>query len=147
MCQMYWNDDLILRLNDPPKDYHSWGMQGKLFKVQGAKGSNTLQVVFERRAPSGLGWKSVGSARPATGKELQNDKLATALSTVKFAEWKLFNQKQWNGFGIKDLRADNFIKSGASYFKPIGKSAKVQIELAIDKVEDSFAACEDQVHN
>ena len=144
---MYWNDDIRLHAFKPPKRGDPLGVQGEVFQVTGSKGDNTLQVVFERRAPSGLEWKSVGSTRPATGKELQNDKLATALSTVKFAEWKLFNQKQWNGFGIKDLRADNFIKSGASYFKPIGKSAKVQIELAIDKVEDSFAACEDQVHN
>mmetsp|Transcript_23536 Transcript_23536/g.63063 ORF Transcript_23536/g.63063 Transcript_23536/m.63063 type:complete len:1092 (-) Transcript_23536:242-3517(-) len=65
-------------------------------------------------APSGLNWISSGSTRPDEGRELTNARLSEAL-----ASGTKFTQDQWDEFGIADVRADDFICSGALYFKPL----------------------------
>ena len=74
--------------------------------------------------PLGLSWKDVGSEPPKTGKgkELVNEKLATALaaSTGGLVE---FSVREFSQFGtdMKDgLTRDDFIKCGSTYFMPQG---------------------------
>jgi hypothetical protein len=64
-------------------------------------------------AASGLKWKDVGSEEPIRGRELINEKLASQLRHN--AE---FTQKEWDSFGIEDLRTHHFIKSDVRYFQP-----------------------------
>ena len=61
----------------------------------------------------GLKWRNVGTERPRQGQELTNEKLSTALQHK--AE---FGKGEWDEFGIKGLRIDNYIKSGASFLQP-----------------------------
>ena len=161
---MFWNDDRVLRFDRPPGGAaHAVLGKGVLINLIGVEGSNILQVVLVRSAsglrPSGLRWASVGSTRPATGKELTNDKLANALSTVRFHQRfhqdrharrgyhsHRFTEKEWNGFSIKDLHVSNFIKSGGTYFKPISSNIDSRIELSVNEIEDTFTICEDRVH-
>jgi len=62
---------------------------------------------------SGLQWKMLDT-QPTEGRELINSKLALAL-TIK----QEFTQNEWNALNITCLRKDDFIKSNASYFKPV----------------------------
>ena len=51
----------------------------------------------------GLKWKYVGDDEPA-GRELTNTQLVNALRNKT-----TFTQVQWDSFGIKDLRSDDFV--------------------------------------
>ena len=66
---------------------------------------------------TGLKWRAEGTSKPAKGQgsnELSNEELSQALqSKVEFT------QAEWDGFGIKGLLAEHFIKSGDEYFKPV----------------------------
>ncbi len=67
-----------------------------------------------RQSPSGLKWrKTENTARPPNGRELICDKLASALRSNTS-----FTDEEWTSFEIKDLRYDDWIKSGDSYFRP-----------------------------
>ena len=64
--------------------------------------------------PLGLKWRRVGPTKPSTGQNLTNDELSQALQSNA-----TFTQEEWATFGITDLRVDDCIKSGDSYFRPI----------------------------
>ena len=83
----------------------------------------------------GLQWKGAGSTKPSDGKELTNDQLASDLQSKTE-----FTRQEWDAFGIKDLRIDNLIKSGASYFQPIaggllqpGSTMEAKLRTAVEK--------------
>ena len=61
----------------------------------------------------GSQWEEIGVANP-TGRELSNPKLATALMSKT-----QFTADEWRDFGIYDLGKDDFIQSGAWYYKPV----------------------------
>ena len=67
----------------------------------------TPQEYLAKRA--GLKWKRYAT-RPTEGVQLKNDKLE---SKLKAAEWKTeyleFTPKEWEDFGIKNLREDCYI--------------------------------------
>jgi len=62
-----------------------------------------------------LGWKWVnaGPAQPAHGRELTNSQLKASLESKME-----FTRQEWEAFEIKDLRYNDYIKSGASFFQP-----------------------------
>jgi hypothetical protein len=64
-------------------------------------------------SPPGLKWVRAGMSRPSEGRELCCEKLARALERKTE-----FTVKEWNAFGIVDLRHDDFISSADSYFRP-----------------------------
>eukprot|EP00966_Prymnesium_polylepis_P029733 690676-Prymnesium_polylepis.1 len=73
---------------------------------------------------SGLKWRSMPH-RPAKGRELTSKKLRDALART--AE---FTEREWEAFGITDLRTDHFITSGSSYFQPSGGQGPFHYVLA-----------------
>lgn len=68
----------------------------------------------QTQVPSGLQWEDVGDTKPLSGRELDNMDLVLAL----FDKTEFLKQ-EWDAFGIKDLRFDDFVKRGAHYFKPV----------------------------
>lgn len=72
------------------------------------------------RAASGLRWVALGYFRPSKGNELVSAQLSEALS--KKTE---FTSKELKQFGVKDVRTDHFVKSGSTYFIPVGAVAMV----------------------
>ncbi len=81
----------------------------------------------------GLKWIKVGTTPPPEGRELVNDGLATALKTTSG-----LTEEEFGNWGICDLRGDDFIKLGDSYFKPAVCNCKHCIRanhfLQLDKV-------------
>jgi len=63
----------------------------------------------------GLKWTNIGNTRPDQGRELEHSLLADAL--LRQADLVL-TQDEWDGFGIKDLRLDTFVKSAGVYYTP-----------------------------
>lgn len=59
-------------------------------------------------------WRNIGRTRPSTGVELIDTRLASALH-----EKTDFTKTEWDVFGIGHVRADHYVKSGASWFKPV----------------------------
>jgi hypothetical protein len=75
--------------------------------------------------PTGLRWEFTGTAKPAHGRELHNVGLAAAL-----AHRTELTQQEWDGFGIEDLRHDDFVKSGNSYFTALdGQVSAIAVAL------------------
>jgi len=72
------------------------------------------------RTPSGLKWEKTGATKPTQGRELHEPKLTLAL-----AKDTTFTKQEWGGFGICDLRRDDFIISDGFYFKPAGKRSLI----------------------
>ena len=77
---------------------------------------------------SGSKWQAVGHIQPTQGRLLKNSLLADALASKTSAaeEQQLtkvvdFTKEDLDEFSITDLRSDDFIEAGGSYFKPIGK--------------------------
>ena len=71
----------------------------------------TPQEYLAKRA--GLKWKRYAT-RPTEGVQLKNDKLESKLQdALKAAEWKTeyleFTPKEWEDFGIKNLKEDCYI--------------------------------------
>jgi WD40 repeat protein len=67
-------------------------------------------------APSGLAWKHAGATRPVQGRELSHPALSAALAGTT-----AFSQDEWAAFGIKQLRADDFVRvpgDAPAYFRP-----------------------------
>ena len=56
---------------------------------------------------------SENSTRPTNSRELSCNELASALRSNTS-----FTKEEWESFGVKDLRYDDVIKSGDSYFRP-----------------------------
>ena len=63
----------------------------------------------------GLRWQETGATKPSQGRSLTNRKLEEALRCGT-----IFTQQQWDKFGVTDLCYGDFIKSGDSYFTPVG---------------------------
>ena len=85
-------------------------------EMQAGSVNMTLEILPDQ--PSGLKWQDVGSERPTKGRELAQAGLAAILERrpeLDAAEWKDFN--------ISDLRHDDFVKAGRSYFTPRLESA------------------------
>ena len=61
----------------------------------------------------GLTWVRTGATTPTGGEELHNANLERALTRKTE-----FTPEEWEAFGVTDLRADHFVKSANSYFKP-----------------------------
>jgi hypothetical protein len=93
-----------------------------------------VKVKFVMNPPSALGlqWKDVGSEKPSTGTEIENELLAAALQKqvqFKREEWQKFRE-EWqkcekNGKNVVKLSSDSYIKSGDRYFKPITSELKL----------------------
>jgi hypothetical protein len=66
----------------------------------------------------GLKCKQTGSEKPATGTEIKNELLASALQEKENVEFK---KEEWDKFRVTDLSGDGYIKAGNRYFKPAGK--------------------------
>eukprot|EP00966_Prymnesium_polylepis_P096402 2233984-Prymnesium_polylepis.1 len=81
----------------------------------GAAGEHPSAERHNQGAPaaSGLKWHNIGTISPVGGREIVNEKLE-----INLALRTQFTQKEWDAWGIADLREDHFIKSGTSYFKP-----------------------------
>ena len=107
----------------------------KVFKQQEWDGLNIQDLRFDDYVKSGgsyfkpavtivpivgLKWKNMGASKPQKGRDLSKDypKLATALKdkeSFTHQEWEEFEKE---AFGMRhDLRHDDFVKSGDSYFK------------------------------
>jgi hypothetical protein len=74
----------------------------------------TLELAWGDDTTYGLRWTNVGSTRPKTGRQLKNNKLASALcNQMRFsrAELELFGV-------IGELRRCHYVKAGTSYFRP-----------------------------
>ena len=56
---------------------------------------------------------NAGPAQPAHGRELTNSQLKASLESKME-----FTRQEWEAFEIKDLRYNDYIKSGASFFQP-----------------------------
>ena len=67
------------------------------------------QVQFSEQAAgaSGLRWATTGTTKPAAGRELSHEPLATALASKSE-----FTPEAWGALGISDLRWDDFIRVG-----------------------------------
>jgi len=83
-----------------------------------------FQVWFKSTAPQpsyGLKWNRL-EAKPITGVELKNDGLAAKLQEKTECTQAEFTQAEWDTFGIKCLRTDNFIQDASQthYFEPAG---------------------------
>lgn len=66
-----------------------------------------------RRNPA-LKWREVGSMRPETGTEIENEQLQEALQQRKLE----FTRAELERFEVSDLESDSYIKVGDTYFKP-----------------------------
>ena len=64
-------------------------------------------------AATGLAWENIGTTQPAEGQEITNADLTHALASSNE-----FTEEAFAAFGLRDLRVDDYIASGASYFKP-----------------------------
>ena len=72
---------------------------------------------FKPTDASGLQWQCAGDEKPEKGVELTNTELANALKSRNIKGQ--FNQEDWQGFGIDDLRMEHFIKrSDGGYARP-----------------------------
>ena len=68
----------------------------------------------------GLRWRETGATKPSQGRSLTNRKLEEALRCGT-----IFTQQQWDKFGVTDLCYGDFIKSGDSYFTPVGNQFEI----------------------
>lgn len=72
-------------------------------------------------AKLGLEWLNAGTSVPTNGYWLRNTNLERDLGSKS-----VFTQEEWTFFGITDIHILHYVKSGASYFKPIApKKPKV----------------------
>jgi len=109
-----WNTEVLKPLyqqawNFLDKENKSTNLQIRTVEVLGA-----LAAAFKALPPAdGLKWKEAGAEKPAGGEELTHPKLSEALKGKTS-----FTQKEWEAFGVKDLRMSHFIKAGDKYFQP-----------------------------
>ena len=66
---------------------------------------------------AGLNWIYHGTAQPTNGRQLENDKLAQAITEAADGPVVL-TQRAWSTFGITDLREDDFIRADGKFWKP-----------------------------
>ena len=68
---------------------------------------------------SGLRWVRIGSAPLASERELVNASLSrTLIDKSDKGEALSFSQREWDAFGVSDLRVDQYVKAGRAYFTP-----------------------------
>ena len=84
----------------------------------------------------GLTWKEAGAMKPTQGRELSNPALASTLESK--AE---FTQQEWSAFGIGDLRPDDFIRAGGSYFRPLGEFCSKHRATVLEISTGQVRAC------
>lgn len=84
------------------------------------------EEILER---SGLKWTRAGSAAPADGlRELENSQLASKLLILPDNQTSTgFAQKEWDAFGIIDLRIGDYIRAGSFYFTPAAVEGDCQV--------------------
>ena len=83
-------------------------------KLYGIGAGDDPRAMFKlKQKKLGLKWHRVGSEKPQQGREITNAKLRKALKTKSE-----FAREEWIGFGIHDLRDDDFIRVGKNYFRP-----------------------------
>ena len=87
------------------------------------------------QATLGLMWE-IFPERPAQGRELSDSGLASALECKT-----IFTQREWEAFGISDLRDDDFIKSGDFYFKPAESRIRLPWKVACGHVCVAWLLC------
>ena len=90
-----------------------------------------VEAIKKKKYSSGLQWEPIGFTEPCRGQELTNTELAKDLEEKM--EWGKtdsghakpeksstnFTQKEWEKFGINNLRYDTYIKAkNACYFQP-----------------------------
>ena len=84
----------------------------------------------------GLKWEKIDithpAQRPTQGRELINFQLKRALQSQTD-----FTVQEWVRFGISNVRKDDFIESGGSYFKP----ADIKLEVLADLKLNSTTFC------
>jgi hypothetical protein len=80
--------------------------------------------------PTGLKWQRIGAVAPKQGRVLTNPNLTTAISERTVAQAVVqrrqnqprpaaeFTREEWAAFGVTDLRVDDYIWCGNSYFQP-----------------------------
>jgi hypothetical protein len=96
---------------------------------------DNIAKYIERTLVNNLKWENVGQTKPATGKELQNANLSSALNSKTE-----FTQQEWNNFGIINLDNDNYINVGGNYYKPVGLITTEQKKAAHDDINTSVTA-------
>ena len=80
-----------------------------------AKAAETTDITFQFATnmrvcvPSGLKWVISGTIRPIDGRELFHPDLVAAL-TLQNGPVFTFTNREWEAFGITDLRSDDFIQ-------------------------------------
>jgi len=89
-----------------------------------------LEVGPPRLPVTGLRWSSVGGTRPRGGRELFNQGLSEALSSQKTT----FRLAEWSAFDVSDLRIDDYIQAGSSFFKPVGERARLRVDKVLDAI-------------
>ena len=88
---------------------------------------NGWKLDCDKDSASGLHWKEAGRTVPTHGRDLANAELAEALR-----HRSSFEQREWDAFGIEDLRMDDYIKVGETYFRP----AEVRGDVLDDRQVD-----------
>ena len=102
-----------------------------------------VKAWFKPELPTGLRWVPLKNEAswPEEGMELDNEKLAAALRRKMGAkkEGVTFNRKEWDEFGILDLRDDDYIAVEGTCFQPTSRSwlsmASISEALAIHESE------------
>ncbi len=61
----------------------------------------------------GLKWEEIGSKKPSTGTEIENDVLSAALQ-----DKVEFKKEEWESFQVANLSSNRYIRAGNRYFKP-----------------------------
>jgi len=96
------------------------------------EGLSSLDLSGEDLPVLGLKWQCAGIVEPITGRLLENEALANALSA------KLeFTPQEWATFGMADLHIDDYVKSEmdcvSSYFKVVPAPQQVATEHKTQK--------------
>ena len=92
----------------------------------------------------GVKWQRIGAEEPAGGRLLTNTGLSNALATLQTE----FTIREWEAFGIVDLRSNDYILAGDSYFEPAGESFDVhKIAVTSEPIEcfDHPLRCEGNI--
>ena len=89
------------------------------------------------QSTSGLKWNCTGIERPIHGRELDNAGLAAILERkVNEGSNTDFKVAEWAEFAISDLRYDDFIEVGESYFQPERKTEFTHKEWMAFGIQD-----------
>lgn len=91
----------------------------------------------------GLKWRIFGTRKPSGGgRELTNAQLSS-----KLAESTVLTTAEKSQFGLQDVRADDYVKSGAYYFQPLANSMAVVNRDGTERVFEDKAALKTYYHD